>query len=145
MLKDLITANKECKYNNETDETVNLKVLLLKRVLFYSLAGGESLEQRSRYHNGLIVIRQSRHLPESVHRRGAKVVVAYGATSSSRHKICHDNQATQFAAVSENYLKTFTILNMCIILFNGGSMNPKNCACDLAAFQTLMVFIYGAF
>ena len=143
MLKDLgvdyvIMGHSERReYNNETDETVNLKAKkALEKGLIPIVCCGESLEQREAgiQWTGLL-FKSRRHLPESVLTTLRKLSLHTSQSGLSvQARLLLTTKLKKFAAVSENYLKTFTILETAkaITIQYGGSMNPKNCAGLLA-------------
>ena len=119
MLKDLgvdyvIMGHSERReYNNETDETVNLKAKkALEKGLIPIVCCGESLEQREA---GItmdwIAIQIKKHLPESVLTTLRKLSLHTSQSGLSvQARLLLTTKLKKFAAVSENYLKTFTIL-----------------------------------
>ena len=126
MLKDLgvdyvIMGHSERReYNNETDETVNLKAKkALEKGLIPIVCCGESLEQREA---GI-----------TMDWIAIQIKKAFAGMTMLRRLLLHTSQSglsvqarlllttklKKFAAVSENYLKTFTMLKQQrLLLFN---------------------------
>ena len=115
MLKDLgvdyvIMGHSERReYNNETDETVNLKAKkALEKGLIPIVCCGESLEQREA---GITMDWIAIQIKLSLHTSQSGLSVQARLLLTTKLK--------KFAAVSENYLKTFTMLKQQrLLLFN---------------------------
>ena len=127
MLKDLgvdyvIMGHSERReYNNETDETVNLKAKkALEKGLIPIVCCGESLEQREAGITMDWIAIQRRHLPESVLTTLRKLSLHTSQSGLSvQARLLLTTKLKKFAAVSENYLKTFTMLKQQrLLLFN---------------------------
>lgn len=128
MLKDLgvdyvIMGHSERReYNNETDETVNLKAKkALEKGLILSFAAVKvlnSVKPVSQW-TGLL-FKSRRHLPESVLTTLRKLSLHTSQSGLSvQARLLLTTKLKKFAAVSENYLKTFTILKQQrLLLFN---------------------------
>ena len=144
MLKDLgvdyvIMGHSERReYNNETDETVNLKAKKgsLKRVLFLSFAAVKVLNSvKPVSQMDWIAIQIKRHLPESALTTLRKLSLHTSRSGLSvQARLLLTTKLKKFAAVSENYLKNLYDAETAkaITIQYGGSMNPKNCAGLLA-------------
>ena len=128
MLKDLgvdyvIMGHSERReYNNETDETVNLKAKkALEKGLIPIVCCGESLEQREAGITMDWIAIQIKKAFAGISADDAKKLSLHTSQSglSVQARLLLTTKLKKFAAVSENYLKTFTILKQQrLLLFN---------------------------
>lgn len=119
MLKDLgvdyvIMGHSERReYNNETDETVNLKAKkALEKGLIPIVCCGESLEQREAGITMDWIAIQIKKAFAGISADDAKKLSLHTSQSglSVQARLLLTTKLKKFAAVSENYLKTFTML-----------------------------------
>lgn len=120
-------------YNNETDETVNKKIIkALEKGLIPIVCVGESLEEREAgITMDLISIQIKKAFANIGAADAAKVVVAYEpiwaigtgktATDDQAEEVCKGIREVLASLYDENTAKEITIQY-------GGSMNAKNCA-----------------
>lgn len=124
-------------YNNETDETVNKKIVkALSKGLIPIVCVGESLEEREAgITMDLISIQIKKAFAGITAEDAAKVVVAYEPIwAIGTGKTATDDQAEEVCGGIRNILATLydDATAKAVTIQYGGSMNAKNCAGLLA-------------
>lgn len=124
-------------YNNETDETVNKKIVkALSKGLIPIVCVGESLEEREAgITMDLIAIQIKKAFAGITAEDAAKVVVAYEPIwAIGTGKTATDDQAEEVCGGIRNILAALydDVTAKAVTIQYGGSMNAKNCAGLLA-------------
>ncbi len=133
----IIGHSERREYNNETDETVNLKAIkALEKGLVPIVCCGESLEQREAgITMDLIAIQIKKAFANISAEDAKKVVVAYEPIwAIGTGKTATDDQAEEVCGGIRNILADLydEATAKAVTIQYGGSMNAKNCAGLLA-------------